>query len=318
MRYLDKLSGADILAMQHVKRWHMVRTKRSQTLAEHSASVASLALKVACAWDQRAVDQNGYASVILDRGLCHDAHEVEYGDMPSPTLRSLPGLGERVQRLFWLRRGAEWGSAGAFVDKCVDLADKLEAFQFYTLEGEDPRFGGWMRAGLLERLEGAPKSVVNLVMDLAEATVRGDFTPQPPKDGKAYEAGDPEFDAMYVRGTVAEFDYGPAPDPWDGAVKVSEFQYLIGAWADSVFPGRRVHETVSKLVLEELPEFLKGMDSPGEYADLLVLILDVAYQKGINAEVALREKMKVNAGRTWKQDPVTGLYHHVGQDPAGK
>jgi len=58
---------------------------------------------------------------------------------------------------------------------------------------------------------------------------------------------------------------------------VRDLQDRIMWWANKVFPDRTAHGALSKLVLEEIPELLNGgLDDPLEYADVLILILDVA------------------------------------------
>lgn len=92
---------------------------------------------------------------------------------------------------------------------------------------------------------------------------------------------------------------------------VRRLQDRIKAWADSVFPERTAHNALCKLVMEEIPELLNGgLDDPMEYADVLILILDVASLRGIDAIGAAHEKMAVNEGRSWVKDPATGLMHH--------
>ena len=83
-------------------------------------------------------------------------------------------------------------------------------------------------------------------------------------------------------------------------------------WADSVFPDRTEEAALRKMMLEELPELLNGgRDDPGEYADVLILLVDIAYLRGFDIVAAAQEKMTVNEGRSWKLDPVTGSLKHV-------
>lgn len=98
-----------------------------------------------------------------------------------------------------------------------------------------------------------------------------------------------------------------------GSLSISELQHMTGSWADRVFPDRTVHTSLSKLVLEEIPEFLLSKASdPSEYADLLILVLDVAHQKGINAERAVIEKHQKNIRRVWIRTE-SGYYHNNGE-----
>lgn len=97
-----------------------------------------------------------------------------------------------------------------------------------------------------------------------------------------------------------------------GKSVLEELQAEIAAWADVVFPNRTAHGSLTKLMLEEIPELISSkLLSPTEYADVVILVLDIAYLKGINVGAAVREKMKINRERKWKINPETGLMNHV-------
>jgi hypothetical protein len=85
----------------------------------------------------------------------------------------------------------------------------------------------------------------------------------------------------------------------------------IQAWADMMAPNRTAHGALCKLVLEEIPEFLSNLDSPGEYADCLILLIDIATLRGIDIEQAVADKMNVNKHRIWRHNPETGFMKHV-------
>jgi hypothetical protein len=98
--------------------------------------------------------------------------------------------------------------------------------------------------------------------------------------------------------------------PGEGTT-IQEAQLLVGTWGDRTFPKRTVYSSLAKLTLEEIPEFLLSKaDDPGEYADLLIMVLDVAHQKRIDAGAALLEKHAKNERRVWVQT-AAGTYHHV-------
>ncbi len=378
---IDKLSGEDILAMQHLRRWHMVRVRREQTLAEHSGTVAMLAFKLARLW-QPGLGWVEHA-ILLDRALAHDAHEVEYGDMPGIVKRVLPDYDEKSAAEFWKKRGMkslDVHSDFALLEQAVKLADKFEGYLFYVLEGEDPRLREGIWEKVQELLRPAPLAVKHFCYDLASKAINGTFTPQPgsqvsplekmemnAKYGKVCPCCQGSWDGVHCKicdkgvGEGAEepthsYDvksaYPASPNLPEkvlmhehstsieeatvvrgklhncqkaeeqiGLLESRQLDFLqrdIGKWADQVFPDRTPHGTLSKLVLEEIPEFLfklkNGEQDAGEYADLLVLILDVAYQRGINCEEAVIEKMRVNRARTWKKGE-NGTYQHV-EEPA--
>lgn len=91
---------------------------------------------------------------------------------------------------------------------------------------------------------------------------------------------------------------------------VQALQREIAEWADEVFPDRTAHDALCKLMLEEIPEFAMNQDDPGEYADLVILILDIAHLRGIDVAKAVHEKMDVNRKRNWKLDPKTRMMKH--------
>jgi NTP pyrophosphatase (non-canonical NTP hydrolase) len=111
---------------------------------------------------------------------------------------------------------------------------------------------------------------------------------------------------------------------WEQVVKWVDWGRIEGArefitlWADDQFgKDRDPQATLTKLVLEEIPELLthkkehglNGLDT--EFADTLILLLDLASLWGINVPKALEQKMTMNVARTWKVDKSTGFYNHV-------
>jgi len=151
------LSIMDLLALQDVTRWHMVRTGRDQTVADHSWAVTVLALRMAeelvapLTVDERA-DLMVYA-------LLHDIHEIETGDLPTPAKTTLEeaGLGHAIRALeeaFWQNRGVPfptWGSWGR-ISTLVAAADKMEAALFYKREGPDPIIKVHLFAGMVRHM----------------------------------------------------------------------------------------------------------------------------------------------------------------------
>lgn len=95
---------------------------------------------------------------------------------------------------------------------------------------------------------------------------------------------------------------------WDS---IGDVQRVIKLWANKNFPRRTSHQALCKLVLEEIPEFLQEQDSAEEYADLLILIFDIASLRGIDIAEALEAKMKINIQRKWSIDPNTGIAKHI-------
>jgi len=87
-------------------------------------------------------------------------------------------------------------------------------------------------------------------------------------------------------------------------------QAEIASWADEIIPDRKVSHAFDKMVEEEIPELLESefMD-PLEFADVAILLLDVAHLAGIDIETAVRDKMKINRDREWAVDKNGRLGH---------
>lgn len=78
-----------IMRLQAVKRWHMIETNRTQTLAEHSANVALLASWIAFT---SPLESFSNPRDIATMALLHDMPEAFTGDIPSHSKRHLSGI----------------------------------------------------------------------------------------------------------------------------------------------------------------------------------------------------------------------------------
>lgn len=87
----------------------------------------------------------------------------------------------------------------------------------------------------------------------------------------------------------------------------------VAAWASQTFP-RRTPQGVFLKMFEELGELVNDPKSPGELADVLIMVLDLAAMNDINVGMALRDKMAVNYKRTWAWNEEMGIAQHVGED----
>lgn len=92
-------------------------------------------------------------------------------------------------------------------------------------------------------------------------------------------------------------------------------------WAEMNFPDRVPEASLSKLAMEEIPELLiarkkgaTGKELAGEWADCMILLLDLAVIWGISPGLAIRQKMKINARRSWVKDETTGFYNHLEEE----
>lgn len=147
---IGQLSLKDILAPAHVHRWHMIRVKRTQTLAEHAFTVALLAAKLVSLLEQPSFIDHGN---LLATALTHDMPEIEHGDMPTPAKWFIQGRPGGKQILwdmtasFWEDRGVEMPLAySEEIHHLVKLADRVEAYLFYREEGDDPAIKDRLRA----------------------------------------------------------------------------------------------------------------------------------------------------------------------------
>ena len=84
-----------VMRMHAVKRWHMIDTTRTQTLAEHSANVAMLAFVIV---NSPPGAYFGSASQAAIYGLMHDIPEAFTGDIPTHTKRWFaPGVIDNIE-----------------------------------------------------------------------------------------------------------------------------------------------------------------------------------------------------------------------------
>lgn len=101
---------------------------------------------------------------------------------------------------------------------------------------------------------------------------------------------------------------------WDSMGDVATF---VNNWADRTFPGRAPRSSLNKLNMEEIPELLTHLKEHGtegigeEWADCLILLLDLAVIWKIDPAQAIRDKMEINERRMWLRDEETGSYNHV-------
>jgi len=75
-----------VMRLHSVKRWHMIDTTRTQTLAEHSANVAVLAGYIASTAPEMYF---GSGNEVRGLAVIHDMPEVFTGDIPTPTKQEM-------------------------------------------------------------------------------------------------------------------------------------------------------------------------------------------------------------------------------------
>lgn len=105
---------------------------------------------------------------------------------------------------------------------------------------------------------------------------------------------------------------GPYSQEFQGSSCMNAISRDITEWANSVYPNRTTQATVAKLVLEEIPEWLNSdTNDPMEFADMVILILDLANMNNIDIVEAVKLKMSINKNRKWKIDPITNTMSHI-------
>jgi len=118
-----------------------------------------------------------------------------------------------------------------------------------------------------------------------------------------------------VNGTevrLAVSDVQPKANEEKAEDPITKSQRMIAEWADSVYPDRTPEHALTKMMMHEIPELLQGgVDDPLEFADVAILLFDIAHLKGIDIGKAISDKMEINKKRIWGIDPATGVMSHV-------
>lgn len=104
----------DLLRVSGVKRWHIVRTSRDQSLADHTFDVIVLARAIAKELNMDDVE-------IMKAAFLHDLDEVVTGDIPSPMKRRAREQGVELNNIYRAHTGRELTDREAAVVKCADL-----------------------------------------------------------------------------------------------------------------------------------------------------------------------------------------------------
>jgi NTP pyrophosphatase (non-canonical NTP hydrolase) len=92
--------------------------------------------------------------------------------------------------------------------------------------------------------------------------------------------------------------------------EIKELTNEIVVWADEVFPDRDETSALLKL-FEEVGELVRDPSQPGEYADICIMIFDLAHMHDIDLSAAIREKIEINKRRSWTKT-ATGTLQHTG------
>jgi|GEM_PF-3581873 len=95
-----------------------------------------------------------------------------------------------------------------------------------------------------------------------------------------------------------------------GGADIRRLQHVVTTWADEVFPNRQTPDILLKLY-EEVGEYARNPKAAAEFADIMILLLDLAAINGIDIQKAVTEKMVINVGRTWAVDSQTRIMRHT-------
>ncbi len=110
----------DLLRAGDVKRWTIVRTAVTQSIAEHHFNVTMIARSIAA---HIGVDDHE----VIKYALEHDLDEIRTGDIPSPTKRSMEAEGTVIEY-----RGNNKPLNGSITIDIVKAADLIEACWFIS------------------------------------------------------------------------------------------------------------------------------------------------------------------------------------------
>lgn len=130
----------DFLRAGHVKRWHIVNTVNTQSIAEHSYLVAMIAMHLHEELDPL------HETSPMETGiyaLFHDAAEIRTGDIPTPAKKFMrermcgPGddVLDRMEAVLLPRVPFMPGEPSTMTLNCVKMADVIEAAHWISENG---------------------------------------------------------------------------------------------------------------------------------------------------------------------------------------
>lgn len=95
-------------------------------------------------------------------------------------------------------------------------------------------------------------------------------------------------------------------------VSMPDMQAQVVRWADEMFPDRVPANGFMKF-FEEFGEVIKNPRDPQEWADVFIMLFDLADHYGLKGQAlsnAIHAKMSINKGRKWTKSE-TGVMQHV-------
>lgn len=137
---------ADLLALVDVKRWVVIKTSRTQSVAEHSFAVAIIAMELS---ERLSNGKVGNMAELLWWALVHDVPETLTGDVDGKFKREFPAvrsaLVEAEDIAFPWYKITRQHVIPMDCQVLVKMADKIEAIAFITHWGIGPRADEVMR-----------------------------------------------------------------------------------------------------------------------------------------------------------------------------
>ena len=118
----------DILRASGVTRWHIVRTTRPQSLAEHTFDVVMIARAVA-----KIAGVDDYE--ITKAALLHDLDEIVTGDIPTPTKKRARDNGWELNDIYKTVTGRELSPDESII---IMLSDKMADLYWLWLHALGP------------------------------------------------------------------------------------------------------------------------------------------------------------------------------------
>jgi 5'-deoxynucleotidase YfbR-like HD superfamily hydrolase len=118
----------DILRASGVNRWHIVRTVRDQSLAEHTFDVVMIARAIA-----KIAGVDDYE--IIKAALLHDLDEIVTGDIPTPTKDRARDNGWDLNDIYKGVTGRELSPDESLI---IRLADKMADLHWLWLHALGP------------------------------------------------------------------------------------------------------------------------------------------------------------------------------------
>ena len=91
---------------------------------------------------------------------------------------------------------------------------------------------------------------------------------------------------------------------------LNELTLEIGKWAEATFPDS-TPETIIIHLTREVIELCKRPASGEEMADVLLLLLHLAFKQGVDLTAEVRSKFVINQGRTWGKPDPDGVIEHI-------